>query len=141
MTDKMRESFEAWFINHARAPIDPFHREFGFCVWQAARESLQAGIDEAYCYIKFLEDRLDGIHSMLPDFFQVQVSGDASSIREVMDRLRLIEMCTTPSCIYAEAVKDYGLIKRAQCYNVTLPTPVLRPPRSAKHDEAGKEGE
>ncbi len=36
MTDQCREAFEKWFLEKARATIDPWHKEFAWTVWQAA---------------------------------------------------------------------------------------------------------
>lgn len=40
MTDQLlpcRKEFDVWFIANARAPIDPWHKEFAWSVWQAAQ--------------------------------------------------------------------------------------------------------
>lgn len=37
----MTQEFEEWYLNHAKAPIDPWHKEFARAVWKASRESLK----------------------------------------------------------------------------------------------------
>ena len=34
--ENVREEFERWFLANAKAPIDPWHKEFAWAVWKAA---------------------------------------------------------------------------------------------------------
>lgn len=46
MTDD-REAFNKWFLESARAPIDPWHKEFAWAVWQAATKAAnRPAVDE-----------------------------------------------------------------------------------------------
>lgn len=46
-TDTQLEAFKVWFMAHAKAPIDPWHKEFAWSVWQAAATHYQDALREA----------------------------------------------------------------------------------------------
>ena len=59
-----REAFEAWFKESAKSPIDPWHKEFAWCVWQASYTQLQAENERLQKALEYVDSKAYMLQSM-----------------------------------------------------------------------------